>query len=120
MLANLANRKISATNPLGNPRYFPMAFLCFPNNESLGLASALEDFILLDRALIRCKRCHALTYIEVLSLGTEPMAQEDGQICMHYYYIFDILFIYIYICIYIYIFVFIYIYIYVCIDIVYD
>jgi hypothetical protein len=35
---------------------------------------SLEDFILLDRALIRCKRCHALTYIEVLSLG-DPIAQ---------------------------------------------
>ena len=35
---------------------------------------SLEDFILLDRALIRYKRCHALTYIEVLSLG-DPIAQ---------------------------------------------
>jgi len=34
-----------------------------------------EDFILLDRALIRCKRCHALTYIEVLHLSRESLME---------------------------------------------
>ena len=42
--------------------------------------TAPQDFVLSDRSLVRSKRCHAMTYIEVLPPGANAVANASAAL----------------------------------------